>query len=630
MDYEIIELIIDENDEQSGLDGIALVNNPAIEVDFQYFNKEEEDLSMSCNNHYVLSEEMVPKMIQMFSSYGNTHNDLMKDGFKIVKVKKTKQQQFADIIAEPNKDSEIEDTPTVRVRYKYVGPKDEKNRPFCSEMMKLNRVFRREDIIEMSNQTVNEVGPDGYDIFEWRGSYNCRHSWVELTYVKEGTIINSAKVTRGLITEQGVPGPDTRTTATINAGNTPPRNAFAEIGERGGVKESKKAPKSDTPNPNPKRGSDVNKPGEASDTRGVEVPQKIEESLQKKADEFNEKYKDKLGYGVTIAQLRTVYQRGVGAFQTSRSPNVKSAEQWAQARVNAFLYLVKNGRPDNAKYVQDNDLLTKKHPKAKFEYMFSDELYEFEESITDYPQFIKDNAAKALKWFQENDNPNNCLTQVGKVRMNQLAKGEPLSLNTVKRMKNFITRHTKDLLVSKSYDDGCGLLAMDAWGGVEALDWTERTIKKYEEMSNAIDEEEGYKFSIANDEERILVGPAMIPDKMMIRRDPITQSRYFVYFRKETIKALQEKYMKDKLLDSTNVEHSDNKVNDVTLVESWIVEDDTYDKQKKFGYDNPIGTWMIKIKVNNDDVWQLIKSKKLKGFSVQGYFSEKKMGFIDL
>jgi hypothetical protein len=71
-------------------------------------------------------------------------------------------------------------------------------------------------------------------------------------------------------------------------------------------------------------------------------------------------------------------------------------------------------------------------------------------------------------------------------------------------------------------------------------------------------------------------------------------------------------------------------VKDVTLIESWIVEDEQYDKQKKFGYDNPIGTWMVKIKVNNNDVWKQIKEKKLKGFSVQGYFSEKKMGFIDL
>lgn len=137
---------------------------------------------------------------------------------------------------------------------------------------------------------------------------------------------------------------------------------LAEIGKRGGIKRSDKAPKSDTENKNPK-GEGTAK-GDASTSRGAVVPKAIEESLQKKADEFNEKYKDKLGYGVTIGQLKTVYQRGVGAFNTSHSPEVKSQQQWAQARVNAYLYLVKNGRPENAKYTTDYDLLPAKHPKS--------------------------------------------------------------------------------------------------------------------------------------------------------------------------------------------------------------------------------------------------------------------------
>ena len=139
---------------------------------------------------------------------------------------------------------------------------------------------------------------------------------------------------------------------------------LAEVGPKGGVKPSKKAPKSGTPNPNPKRGSDKNKPGAAASEGKVKVPASVEKTLKKKSDEFNEKYKKKLGYGVTLPKLRVVYQRGVGAFQTSHSPEVSSQQQWAIARVNAFMYLVKNGRPQNAKYVGDNDLLPKGHPKS--------------------------------------------------------------------------------------------------------------------------------------------------------------------------------------------------------------------------------------------------------------------------
>ena len=137
---------------------------------------------------------------------------------------------------------------------------------------------------------------------------------------------------------------------------------YAEVGPRGGVRKSPKAPKSDTPNKNPK-GKGTAK-GDASGKTGAKVSAKDRASLQKKADDFNKRYKEKLGYGVTVGMLASVFQRGLGAFNTSHSPNVKSASQWAHARVNAFMYLVRNGRPQNAKYTTDYDILPTKHPKS--------------------------------------------------------------------------------------------------------------------------------------------------------------------------------------------------------------------------------------------------------------------------
>lgn len=137
---------------------------------------------------------------------------------------------------------------------------------------------------------------------------------------------------------------------------------MAEVGERGGVKSSPKAPDSDTPNQSPK-GEGTAK-GSAKGKTGAKVSAKDKETLKKKATEFNDRYKDKLGYGVTSGVLASVFQRGLGAFNTSHSPKVKSASQWAFARVNAYLYLVKNGRPQNPKYTTDYDLLPKDHPKS--------------------------------------------------------------------------------------------------------------------------------------------------------------------------------------------------------------------------------------------------------------------------
>jgi hypothetical protein len=210
------------------------------------------------------------------------------------------------------------------------------------------------------------------------------------------------------------------------------------------------------------------------------------------------------------------------------------------------------------------------------------------------------------------------MTQVGKVRAQQLAQGKPISIETVKRMKAYITRHKVDLESSKSYDDGCGKLAMDAWGGVEALPWVERTIEQYEQMSST-----DTTFSVFSAEQRLVVGPAMIPDKMIIRRNEITGEIYYVYFTAETIKKLQQKFMQEKLLDKTNIEHGRKFLNNVDVVESWIVEDQQKDKQQVFGMDYPKGTWMITIKVTDDATWEKVKDGKLKGFSVQGYFLEK-------
>ena len=140
------------------------------------------------------------------------------------------------------------------------------------------------------------------------------------------------------------------------------RDNYAEIGPRGGIRKSPKAPKSSTPNPSPK-GKGTAK-GDASTSRGAKVSQKDLASLQKKSDDFNERYKKKLGYGVTVGQLKAVFQRGLGAFNTSHSPRIKSPTAWAQARVNAYLYLVRNGRPQNPKYTGDFDLLPKGHPKS--------------------------------------------------------------------------------------------------------------------------------------------------------------------------------------------------------------------------------------------------------------------------
>jgi hypothetical protein len=118
---------------------------------------------------------------------------------------------------------------------------------------------------------------------------------------------------------------------------------------------SKKAPKKDRI-----KGSDKNKKGSASDGKSVTFTEAITTSLEKKVKTHNEKAPN--GRKVTLAKLKAVYRRGAGAFSTSHRPD-QNRNSWAMARVNAFLHLVRSGKPKNAKYVTDNDLLPKMHPR---------------------------------------------------------------------------------------------------------------------------------------------------------------------------------------------------------------------------------------------------------------------------
>jgi len=100
-----------------------------------------------------------------------------------------------------------------------------------------------------------------------------------------------------------------------------------------------------------------------------------------------------------------------------------------------------------------------------------------EESHSDYGESVKNNAKRALEWADKNG-WGSCGTPVGKQRANQLAKGEPISVDTIKRMYSFLSRHEKDLQSSKSYSEGCGKLMYDAWGGKSGLSWSRNKLRK--------------------------------------------------------------------------------------------------------------------------------------------------------
>ena len=99
------------------------------------------------------------------------------------------------------------------------------------------------------------------------------------------------------------------------------------------------------------------------------------------------------------------------------------------------------------------------------------------ESYSDYPDSVKNNAKSALDYANENG-WGSCGTEVGKIRANQLAKGEPISVDTIQRMYSYLSRHEVDLNTSKTYSDGCGKLMYDSWGGLSAKSWSHNKLKE--------------------------------------------------------------------------------------------------------------------------------------------------------
>ena len=128
-------------------------------------------------------------------------------------------------------------------------------------------------------------------------------------------------------------------------------------------------------------------------------------------------------------------------------------------------------------------------------------------------------------------------------------------------------------------------------------------------------------FAKVDEEKRMLVSPALIPNKQIFRYDPNTDSEYYVYFSKDTVRQAAELYLKHNNHHKATYEHKD-RVSGVLTTESWIKEGDQ-DKSKMYGFDLPNGTWFVKMRIDNDDLWQKIKDGELKGLSIEGYFVDK-------
>ena len=237
--------------------------------------------------------------------------------------------------------------------------------------------------------------------------------------------------------------------------------------------------------------------------------------------------------------------------------------------------------------------------------------HQFEETFNDYPESASNNAKKAIKYKEENNI--DCGTRVGWTRARQLANKEKISWETIGRMASF-KRHQQNKDVP--YSEGCGGIMWDAWGGTSGINWAIEKMKTKDKYRQV--------FKIENEEKRIVSGYFMKADLPIIRLNEDNE-KYYVVFRRDTIEKIVNKFFKNGLNANVNLMHDNNlQAKGVYVIESLIIDSKRGIKAPKGFEDAPDGSWWGSMRVENDEIWQMVKDGSFKGFSVEGMFGQAK------
>tara|TARA_R110000803_G_scaffold4901_1_gene16270 strand:+ start:2296 stop:2895 length:600 start_codon:yes stop_codon:yes gene_type:complete len=154
--------------------------------------------------------------------------------------------------------------------------------------------------------------------------------------------------------------------------------------------------------------------------------------------------------------------------------------------------------------------------------------------------------------------------------------------------------------------------------GIEAISIVENPAIEEDFIALKSDE---IKLAEISKEKKILMGALLIPNKPIYRKNG--EDEYYIYFSKDTVVKASQMYLTKGNQNNSTLEHQ-HELSGLTLVESWLVEDEVHDKSRKYGMNVPVGTWMGAVKVNNDKIWnEYVKTGKVKGFSIEGYFADK-------
>tara|TARA_R110002167_G_scaffold268606_1_gene475040 strand:- start:310 stop:921 length:612 start_codon:yes stop_codon:yes gene_type:complete len=156
--------------------------------------------------------------------------------------------------------------------------------------------------------------------------------------------------------------------------------------------------------------------------------------------------------------------------------------------------------------------------------------------------------------------------------------------------------------------------------GIEAISIV--SAPAIEEGFIALKNEAQVRLAEVDKEKRLLIGAALIPDKTIYRKTG--DEEFYIYFSKATVAKASQMYLQAGNQGQATLEHASEKLEGMNIVESWLIEDEVHDKSRKYGLNLPLGSWMITMKVDNDEMWnEYVKKNLVSGFSIEGYFIDR-------
>jgi len=615
---KIFDLRIDEFDEFSGIDSISLVSEPAIAIEWLAFNKSKKLQDF----HIPDGEDEI--YLNRIKDKGHDEQELIDEGWEIHSVEPISQENFG-LTTTPNESSE-EDTEEFRIRYKYgLNPKltgqssiIPTTREWCRVLLNRNKVYRLEDILSLPPDLDESYG----DPKVYRGGFNCRHWWFKILYKPTGKIRNNATIT--INREQDDAGRSSNLPTEWTQGQTITEKTRRAVDEG---------------RANPKTKKHLPFESETINVFGYKpryfhmCPGAIETFKHLISMEIDEE---------TIGMIRSAAQVADNVFRIEEE--VIKSEQATPDQLLQATVLVEDfkdiiheideetGMIHDVSYMDGHIEKIKTYVKEDLDYVNNLPSYVDEittgiteqkfETYNDYPESAKNNACKVLRWRDEHGDEVKGMTRIGWTRANQLCNGSNISESTIARMSAF-QRHKKNAEVAPEFKStpwkDKGYVAWLGWGGTTGIEWASRKLESIRKKKMS-------KAQFATDEEkRTLVGVAMVPDKLILRYDN-ERNPYYVRFSAEEISKIMRKYMRNKYTDNNDLDHDGKAVRDVYVIESWIVEDEKHDKSRKYGFDVPVGSWLVSMKIaetpKGDLIWERVKKGELNGFSVSGYFEE--------